>query len=239
MCYHHGMHADIGCANGRVREIRLGASGHVEVCIACQAVAIPRAGQYLLAKEKDDNQVVLSTPLHHVEKSNQGFWAAPLNEVSWRPGTNLDLAGPLGHGFDLPSNLQRLGLVALGETVSRLLPLIRQTSLQHTGVALFTDLSVPALPAAIEVYPPTTFKEALDWPDFLALDVPLTCLERLRTELGLLDGAILPCPAQVLVTTPLPCAGLAQCGACAIRSRRGWKLVCEDGPVFDLKNLSW
>jgi hypothetical protein len=233
------MHTDIGCSIGRVREIRLGASGHVEVAIACQAHAIPQAGQYVLAKEKDDRQVVLSTLLYQVEKSNQGFWATPLNEVSWSPGMGLDLAGPLGHGFDLPSNLQRLGLVASGETVSRLLPLIRQTSLSHTGVALFTDLSVPVLPAAVEVYPLTSFKEALDWPDFLALDVPLTYLERLRQELGLVNGAILPCPAQVLVTTPLPCTGLAQCGACAIRSRRGWKLVCEDGPVFDLKSLSW
>jgi hypothetical protein len=61
----------------------------------------------------------------------------------------------------------------------------------------------------------------------------------LRNMIGLSEGIGLPCPAQVLITTPMPCAGLAKCGACAIASRRGWKLACEDGPVFDLNHLKW
>jgi len=129
--------------------------------------------------------------------------------------------------------------VALAETVSRLLPLVRKAGEIFASIALFTDLRLPRLPAAVEVHPLDSIKEALDWPDFLALDVPLERMDRLRQVLGVADAAPLPCPAQVLVTTPMPCVGLAQCGACAIRGRRGWKLVCEDGPVLDLKSLSW
>jgi dihydroorotate dehydrogenase electron transfer subunit len=224
---------------GRVSEIRLGSGRNVETCIVCPESVIPAAGQYLLAFDQDDPDVVLSTPLFAIEKSNQGFWAAPQFPINWPPGTILNLIGPLGHGFDLPRNIQRLGLVALGETVSRLIPLVRLTTQSHASMTLFTDLSLPRLPAALEVSPLASLKDSLDWSDFLALDVPLVRLPEIRAILGLSDREILPCPAQVLVTTPIPCAGMAQCGACAVPAWRGWKLACEDGPVFDLRFIRW
>ena len=229
----------MGHHKGRVSEIRLGASGNTEVAIQCPARTIPRPGQYLLAMDPGDSGASLATPLFAIRAFSQGFWAAPLHIIEWSPGIALNLVGPLGHGFDLPGNILRLGLVAVGETVSRLLPLVDQMSQAKAGMTLFTDLGLPPLPAALEIYPLSSLPEALEWPDHLVLDLPLGKLDALRSILGLEDGAILPCPAQALITTPMPCAGQAQCGACAVRGRRGWKLACEDGPVFDLKSLSW
>src|SRR4030042_1519478 len=114
----------MGHSIGRVSEIRLGSGRQMEVCIICPEGVIPSAGQYLLAFDLDDTGAVLRTPIFAVEKALQGFWAAPLNSIPWGSGTNLDLVGPLGKGFDLPRNIQRLGLVAWGETFPRLLPLI-------------------------------------------------------------------------------------------------------------------
>jgi NAD(P)H-flavin reductase len=37
----------------------------------------------------------------------------------------------------------------------------------------------------------------------------------------------------------MPCSGLADCGVCAVPARRGYKLACKDGPVFDLDELDW
>jgi hypothetical protein len=229
----------MGRYKGRVGEIRLGAGGRMEAQIFCSSVAAPSVGQYVLASFLDDLEAVLGNPIFMVGKSLQGFWADSLYPAAWAPGTNLDLVGPLGHGFDLPRNIQRLGLVALGETVSRLMPLVHLTALTKGGMTLFTDLTLPMLPVALEVYPLASLKESLDWPDFMALDVPLPHLAELREVLGLSEGDGLPCPAQVLVTTPIPCAGMAQCGVCAVPSRRGWKMACEDGPVFDLNSLKW
>jgi hypothetical protein len=229
----------MGHTIGRVSEIRLGSGKYMEAYIICPESAVPAAGQYLLAYDQNDPNVVLSTPLFAVEKYLRGFWAAPLFPANWGPGTKLYLAGPLGHGFDLPRNIQRLGLVGLGETVSRLIPLVHLAAQTHAGMTLFTDLTLPMLPVALEVYPLASLKDSLDWPDFMVLDVPLEMLPQLRATLGLSDRALVPCPAQVLVTTPVPCAGMAQCGACAVPAHRGWKLVCEDGPVFDLNKLKW
>jgi hypothetical protein len=147
--------------------------------------------------------------------------------------------GPLGHGFDLPHNVQRLALVTLGETAQRLLPLAQVDSQPHRGITLFTDLPLPNLPASLEAYPLSSLPEALDWPDFMALDLPLERLTELRAVLGI-SGVTRPgFPIQALLTTPMPCSGMARCGACAVPSHRGYKLACEDGPVFDLKALKW
>jgi len=229
----------MGHTRGRVTEIRLEACRLIEAFVACPAGTIPSAGQYLLASDLDDPEAALGVPLFVAENSMQGFWAAPPIPISWRPGTDLDLIGPFGHGFDLPRAVQRLGLIALGETSSRLMPLVQQAAQSHYGMTLFTDLQLPRVPASLEAYPLASLVEALDWPDFLVVDVPLQCLANLRKVLGLPDGARLSCPAQVLVTTPMPCAGMARCGACAVPARRGWKLACEDGPVFVLDNLKW
>jgi hypothetical protein len=229
----------MGHTVGRVSEIRFGTGRHMEACVICPESAVPAAGQYLVAFDLDDRDAVLSLPLFAVEKAHRGFWGSPLFPADWGPGTKLNLVGPLGHWFDLPHNIQRLGLVELGETVSRLIPLVHLAAQTHAGMTLFTDLTLPMLPAALEVYPMASLKDALDWSDFMALDMPMESLPQLRVTLGLSDRGILPCPAQVLVTTPMPCAGMAQCGACAVPARRGWKLVCKDGPVFDLKMLKW
>jgi len=77
--------------------------------------------------------------------------------------------------------------------------------------------------------------DLLAWADFLALDLPLEAL----ADLGKHLPDVLPCPAQALIYTPMPCACLARCGACAVPTRRRWKLACEDGPVFDLRELAW
>jgi dihydroorotate dehydrogenase electron transfer subunit len=229
----------MGHSTGRVIEVRLGSGGHTEACISCPEGAVPSAGQYTLASDPSDSNSILRTPIFLVEKSMQGFWAAPLFPTTWGPGTDLDLVGPLGHGFDLPRSIQRLGLAAVGDTVSRLMPLVHQAVNTHIGMTLFTDLSLPKLPAVVEVYPLGSLKSSLDWPDFMALDVPLDGLAGLRDILGLPYGTGLSCPAQLLITSPFPCSGIAQCGACAVPARRGWKLACEDGPVFDLRDLKW
>jgi dihydroorotate dehydrogenase electron transfer subunit len=85
--------------------------------------------------------------------------------------------------------------------------------------------------------------ELLNWADFIAIDLPLATLPDLRSRLGLNAGVDrhlhLHCPAQALVLSPMPCGGLAECGVCAVPSPRGWKLACDDGPVFNLHEITW
>ena len=43
--------------------------------------------------------------------------------------------------------------------------------------------------------------------------------------------------AQVLLHTPVPCGGVAECGVCAVTLRSGWALACREGPVFALSEV--
>ncbi len=224
---------------GRVNEVRQDRGGALEAFVACPPSAIPPPGRYLSAYASVDIDAPLAAPLFLSQLAPGGFWAAPPFPANWMPGTELLLRGPLGTGFDLPASVARLALAGLSDSPARLLPLARLALERDCAVTLYTDAHLSALPSTLEIYPLPSLREALAWPDLLAVDLPLERLSVLRDLLGLQPGDLLPCPAQALIWTPMPCAGLAECGACAVPYRRGYKLACTDGPVFPLNTLEW
>jgi hypothetical protein len=224
---------------GRVSEVRLGSSGRLEGLVVCPPGAVPPAGRFLSAHAPAEVDAPLATPLFLSQRATGGFWAASPFPSTWSPGTELILRGPLGTGFELPASVTRLALAALGDSPARLLPLARTALERDCAVTLYTDAQLPGLPSTLEIYPLASLREALNWPDLLALDLPLGHLPALRDLLGVRPGDPLPCSAQALIWTPMPCVGIAECGACAVPSRRGYKLACADGPVFPLHNLEW
>jgi hypothetical protein len=224
---------------GHIVEVVAGGAGEVNARIVCPPELVPSPGKYILANIPADETAVLATPLFQTAVFSDGFVAAPPLPDGWVPGVSLNLYGPLGHGFDLPPRVCRLSLVALGVTISRLMPLITKALAKDTDTALFTSAALPPLPAALEVYPLSELPENLSWADFMAFDLPIGRLSTLRDALGLLPHDQLSCPAQALITSPMPCGGFGDCGVCAVPARRLYKLACKDGPVFDLKDIRW
>jgi dihydroorotate dehydrogenase electron transfer subunit len=223
---------------GKVIELQSDYQGHSSAWIACPPGAVPAPGQYLKVHAPAITGEVLPATLFAAEIPAQGFRAASPIPAEWLPGTELRLWGPLGKGFRLGWTVRRLALAAL-EDPSRLMPLIAQSLERGIDVTLCADGPLPPLPASVEVAPLNALPEVLTWADFLAMDVPLLKLPGLGALLGLRPEGYLPCPAQVLIHTAMPCAGMAECGVCAVPTRRGWKLACQDGPVFDLSILEW
>lgn len=217
----------MGTYSGRVAERQL-YLGEPSAVIVCPPQAVPIAGQYILAVDK---QSILSTPLFPVGDWNQGFLASPPLPDSWRPGTKLTLHGPLGHGFRLPADVQRLALIALGDTNARLLPLAISYLHNNVSVTLFSDAPVPNLPHSVEAYPLNDLPESVSWADCMAFDVPMGSLERLA---GLVDSfpELAASRSQILIQASMPCGSLGDCGVCAVKVGRSWKLTCRDGPVF-------
>ena len=222
----------------RVIEISLDPAGGTAAWVACPPHATPKAGQYCLAHAPGDGEP-LEAVLFASEISSQGFRAPPPVPHAWIPGASLTLRGPLGKGFSLEGSPRRLALAALGETAARLLPLARQAAAAGADIAWFSDAPLPPMPASHELNPLRLLADGLSWADFLALDLPVERLGGLGAVLGLHPEQRLACPAQVLVIAPMPCGGAAACGACAVPTRRGWRLACQDGPVFNLSELEW
>jgi hypothetical protein len=233
-------------ATAKIIAIQIETGGERSARIDCPPGLVPAPGAYLQARNPAESDSALAGALFPVGlDSVPVFTAAPI-PPGWRPGAALHLRGPLGHGFNLPTAARRIALIALGETAARLLPLVPPALAVGADLALFTpasllpDWQAARLPTALELYPLAALPEALAWADFLALDLPLGELPNLRAQLGFSPHQFLPCPAQALITLPMPCAGVGECGACAISLRRGGtRLACHDGPVFDLKMLEW
>jgi dihydroorotate dehydrogenase electron transfer subunit len=225
---------------GRLAEILLEPYQNAAGRIACPVAAIPQPGQYLQAHDPSDPLEVIPTSIFAAGESSRSrsgeasFPAAGPLPPDWQPGTQLRLRGPLGHGFQLPTKLRRLALAAIGGGPARLLPLVTE---RVAEVVLFCDSQVGELPMSVEIQGLDALPSALAWADFLAFDIPLDKLDELATNLGVKERLPRSLSGQALVLAPMPCGGLAQCGVCALATRSGARLACENGPVFDLHEL--
>jgi NAD(P)H-flavin reductase len=205
------------------------------VRVACPPNLIPGPGQYLLANDGPNSALPL--PLFYTDSAAQGFIAvAPVNAL-WNPGLTLSLRGPLGRGFNVPLAARRVALVAFDDPPARLRGLIWQALKQDAGVVLVVNSMADNLPDAVEVQPLSALDEILEWADYVAFDVAREKLPQLRQQLGNWNSLAVGLGTQILIRTPVPCGGIAECGVCAVTLQSNWKLACKDGPVFDWSDL--
>ena len=201
--------------------------------VSCTDSLIPGPGQYLLAGHSSDS--LLPVPIFYTESAPQGF-IGPAPEF-WRPGDTLALRGPLGRGFILPASARRVGLVAFDDSPARLRGLIQPALRQGASVVVLCDTEADHLPDEVEVQPLAAMGEILRWEDFVALDVERDNLRELLEKLGEQNPLRALSEAELLIRTPMPCGGLADCGVCAVSTRSDWNLACKDGPVFPLSEF--
>ncbi|MGE5251554.1 MAG: hypothetical protein ACM3QS_15235 [Bacteroidota bacterium] len=203
--------------------------------VACPGTLVPSPGQYLLAAPQSlwGAEVVTALPLFTAGSASDGFLTASAIPEGWGAGMPLYLRGPLGHGFSLPASAKRVGFVAWEESPARLLALLPAALAQEAEVTLVCRTAPAGLAEEVEIQPLDALEEICRWADFLAMDIERDSLHALRQRMGRLQGK----DVQVLVRTPVPCGAMAECGVCAVRMRRGWKMACKDGPVFDWRDL--
>lgn len=155
--------------------------------------------------------------------------------ANWQPGTELLLRGPLGHGFSLPKQARRIALVALASNPGRLLPLLAAGIRQGAEITLLREGNTGDLPVAIEEQTLDQIPKAIQWADYVAMDIGSERMEEIETIFPKRLAAALE--AEILITAPMPCGGMAKCGICTVRTTQGQRLACEDGPVFKLNDL--
>lgn len=220
---------------GTILEVRLETNGLSSV-IACPAVLRPAPGQYLAASSPESSEAFPTILFPSRIGSQEIGIAAPI-PAHWKVGMQVDLRGPLGKGFHMPLTARRIALSCPEGAPDRLLPLAYLALAQNAAVAIYASAVPAGLPPEVEILPLDLLPEAPGWADYMAVDVSLPSLPLLRSWLGLAPYQRLGCPTQVLLSTPMPCCGLAECGVCAVPTRGKWALACSDGPVFDFSQL--
>jgi hypothetical protein len=219
---------------GQVVELML-ENGLRHARIACLANMTPSPGQYLLAGDASDAPLPVS--LFFTDSAPDGFIAAPPMPETWNPGQEIYLRGPFGRGFVLPSSARKVGLAAFDDSSVRLRGLIQPALKQGAAVVLVSKAGEENLPDEVEIQPLSSLSEILDWTDYAAFDIARENLPELREMLRRPHPLSALKEAQILVRTPVPCGGIAECGVCAVILKSDWKLACKDGPVFDWREI--
>lgn len=217
---------------GVVAEVFLG--GNAAAWILCSSSLIPAPGQYLMVDVPSDPDMPLPVPVFSAGSAIGGFLTAAPFPKLWIPGTSLNIRGPLGIGFSLPPSARRIALVVLGETSHRLAALIEPALAQGASITLISDIPFSGLPTDLEIMPVASLAETVGWADYIAIDMPRSAIQSLPElfKAGSINGN-----AQILLSAPIPCGGRGDCDVCAITVKRGFKLICKDGPVLDLNLL--
>ena len=173
--------------------------------------------------------------------------------ASRRPGDAVFCWGPLGHGYSLRSDSQQLLLVAGGIGVAPLVWLADQAIESEKSVTLIlggrtAEQIFPAtlLPPEVEIVVTTedgslgrrglateAFVEHLEWCDQAFACGPNAMFEAMAKEQR---RSRIRRPVQALLEENMGC-GTGICYGCAIQTRRGMRLVCKDGPRFDLREV--
>ena len=196
-------------------------------------------GQYFLASSPEIPEAA-SSVLFPIAKDDRKLKIALPFPDHWRTGMPLMIRGPVGKGFTLPIGARRIALVHLGipDVYGSVFAPIIEFGLKAGGeVVSYGDILPENLPTAVEVLPLDQISDAWKWAEYLAAEIEQSQLNWLLHLLMQKPGSRLPDRAEVLIHTPLICGGLADCGLCSVKTKKGYRLTCKDGPVFQLGDL--
>ncbi len=222
-------------------------------------------GQFVMtyAGENSDPLLGRAFSIARVRTSDAGREFALLFDIVGRgtewlsrraPGDAVRVVGPLGRGFEPRERVQRMLLVGGGIGVAPLVWLAdrliedgREVTLALGGRTAAQIFPAHLLPSDVEIVVATEdgslgtrglvtapFEELLPWCDQAFACGPNPMFEAMH---GVVRHSGLRKPVQALVEEQMAC-GMGICYSCAVFPRRGGvRLVCTDGPMFDLRDL--
>jgi dihydroorotate dehydrogenase electron transfer subunit len=180
-----------------------------------------------------------------------------------RPGDVLDCLGPLGRAFTIEATSRRLVMVGGGYGVAPLVALAEQALPRGREVALLVGAATAEHVFPARLVPPEVEYQAatmdgtlghhgyvtellpryLDWSDAVYACGPTPMLEAVarlcRPAAAGRGGAVdFRTPVQLAMEQHMGCA-MGVCLGCVVQTRRGYRRVCRDGPVFAADDLVW
>lgn len=214
--------------------------GQLAAEITCQDEFVIQPGQYLSITTPDFTGTIpdICHPIHPSTQPLQ-IWPLP---TDCTPGQEIILRGPMGHGFHIPDTVTKVCLIAWDHYPIRLLSILRQALQDQKEIILVWDaitqgVDTSSIPGDVEILPIQNIGDAIQWAEYIGMDCPAQNLPGMAKYKPDLQQRASTCPTQLLVSTSMPCLGIAECGICAVKTKKGYKLACKDGPVFDYLDL--
>ncbi|MFC2002870.1 dihydroorotate dehydrogenase electron transfer subunit [Chloroflexota bacterium] len=219
-----------------------------------------KPGQFVMVRCGEECLLRRPLSIHQVNDDSIAFffgvWADGKG-TEWlaqrRKGDKLDLLGPLGNGYSMYPAYRNLLLVAGGLGIAPLYFLAQEALRKGCSVTLLLGALTAAqlyhenlLPPGIKLFTATndgTAGEKGVISDFVADYIDWADQVFACGSVGMyLSMAAQPLmkskPVQVSLEVRMGC-GLGICYGCTIKTKKGLKQVCQDGPVFDLDDVLW
>ena len=236
---------------------------HLIWVAATEMATLCHPGQFVMVRTNGGLDPLLRRPLsvHRIAKEYPTYLALLFSKVGrgtellahLRPGESLDILGPLGQGFEIHPDSKNLLLVGGGMGVAALVALADEALEQGKSITMLLGSRNAALiyphallPPEVELVVATDDGSAghygvvtdlvpryLDWADQVFACGPNAMYQKLAEEVR---RARSQKPVQVLLETSMAC-GFGVCYGCAVETRQGMKLVCKDGPKFELRDV--
>jgi len=242
-----------------ISNIELMPGHHLMLVEAPDIAAGARPGQFVTISCGQD--LILRRPLsiHRVDKTNQIsiLFAVVGTGTHWlsqrRKGEKLDLLGPLGNGFFIKPESKKLLLAAGGIGIAPLVFLAQRALDNGKLVKLLLGARTKSclypkkfLPEGIETLVTTEdgsdgvkgkvtdiLHKYVDWADQVYACGPLAMYQAIAKQS---KQWRLKKPVQVSLEVRIGC-GIGACFGCSIKTKKGMKQVCRDGPVFNLDEV--
>ncbi|MDD3265471.1 MAG: dihydroorotate dehydrogenase electron transfer subunit [Dehalococcoidales bacterium] len=226
-----------------------------------QIARTAQPGQFVMVS---CNNYLLRRPLavHKVSPKKDRFailFAVCGKGTTWlsrqKPGIELNILGPLGNSFTLVPGAQNILLVAGGLGIAPLQFAAQVAREKGKSVTLLQGASTAScvypstsLPDGVKCYTATEdgscgahclvtgiLHDYIGWADQIMACGPNAMYHPIATSNKQLFKVK---PFQVSLETRMGC-GFGACYGCSIKTARGMKKVCHDGPVFDYYDILW
>jgi len=225
---------------------------------------IAQPGQFLMIRCGEGWDPLLPRPLsfHRFRQADGERQFAVLFDLRGRgtdwlwhrqPGDTVSLFGPLGRGYAVKRQSQNLLLVAGGIGIAALVALADEAIADGRAVTLLQGAKTAAglfpsasLPTEVEVVSASEDGSAghhglvtellaqyLPWADQVFACGPNAMYEAMAAVMRQQGSRK---SVQVLLEEHMAC-GTGVCYCCAVFARRGVRLVCKDGPMFELREI--
>jgi dihydroorotate dehydrogenase electron transfer subunit len=229
--------------------------------VQCPEIASKaKPGQFVMVKCGD--QTLLRRPISIFDASGPSEQLSLLiasigKGTEWlslrQPGEEIDILGPLGHGFSVDEKSERILLIGGGMGIAPLNFLAEKAGNMGKKVTLVLGARTGEL-----LCPSSSLPE---------VDECVFCTE--DASVGI-KGRVTNCPDnyieeadQIFACGPLPmyralakdnrfanksmqvslevrmACGIGLCYGCTVKTRQGLRQVCEDGPVFEMSDVLW
>jgi dihydroorotate dehydrogenase electron transfer subunit len=168
-------------------------------------------------------------------------------------GDKVDLLGPLGNGFTIQPTTRNVLLIAGGIGIAPLCFLAQEAKKKSGSVALLLGAATSAQLCPDKLLPDDTECITATEDGTAGRKGMITeCLPELSGRADqvfacgptamyreLVSGGLLRTkPVQISLEVRMAC-GLGVCYGCAVKTKKGLKQVCQDGPVFELDDILW